>query len=62
MEYSELSRSCDSDEPDPVALVFERRPQGSTEPRVVRDGNVVWVDTGSGPGAMVPLRSDDFDE
>lgn len=56
-----LSGGCADDAPPPTILVFEDRPEGSEEPRVVREGNMVWIDTGSGPGAMAPVPTD-FDE
>lgn len=56
-----LSGPCDDDDPPGTFLVFEDRPEGSEEPRVVREGNMVWVDSGSGPGFEVPVPTD-FDE
>jgi hypothetical protein len=45
-----LSGGCADDAPPPTIVVFEDRPEGSSEPPVVRDGNIIWIDSGSGPG------------
>lgn len=53
-----LSGSCDPDDEGGVFLVFEERPEGSTEPPMVQseDGRVIWIDSGSGPGFERPAR------
>lgn len=48
-----LSGGCADDAEPGTFLVFEDRPADSTEPPVVREGNVIWVDTGSGSGVEV---------
>lgn len=47
-----LSGPCDDDGDQPLMVVFEHRPPGSTLPEVEVDEEtgVVWVDAGSGPG------------
>lgn len=54
-----ISGSC-GDDVQGTFIVFEERPEGSTEPAVVQDnsGRVFWVDTGSGPGLEVPIEDD----
>ncbi|MEV6851378.1 hypothetical protein [Actinoplanes sp. NPDC051411] len=49
-----LSGGCADDAEPGVFVVFEDRPEGSTEPEAVRKGNVIWVDSGSGPGFSFP--------
>jgi hypothetical protein len=51
-----LSGSCDPDDEGGMFIVFEERPEGSTEPPVVRSegGRVIWIDSGSGPGFERP--------
>lgn len=50
-----LSGGCADDAGPGTFVVYEERPVNSTEPRAVREGNVVWVDGGSGPGFMSPV-------
>ena len=48
-----ISGACDDDDAPATFVVYEDRPEGSTVPPVERQGNIIWVDSGSGPGFTV---------
>jgi hypothetical protein len=53
-----LSGSCEDDDEPGTFIVFEDRPEGSETPPIERGGNVLWVDTGSGPGRVIEDAAD----
>ena len=55
-----ISGACSDDDKPAAFVVYEDRPDGSTDTTVLHDGQAFrWVDSGSGPGFLVPLPDDD---
>lgn len=56
-----ISGECADDDQPATFILYEDRPDGTTETTVLRNG-VVWVDSGSGPGFIVPAPDERDDQ
>jgi hypothetical protein len=57
-----ISGSCDDNDGPATLVIPEDRLGGSEEPPTVRQGTIIWVDTGSGPGFTPAAPKDERPE